>query len=142
MEGQVFFTLFNKYIELNSDDSANIAYVELCARNLNELSSPVIDHLCQSSINYCNDFLRLVGEKERNFSDIREVLSLINPCTLLVPAPLNINEPIVHLELYCEWEVEHGMEWIVRADKVMYVGALNGENVWADYSVRESWNYA
>lgn len=34
------------------------------------------------------------------------------------------------------------MEWVVRGDRVLYVGAFNGEDPWSDYTEEQEWNYA
>jgi len=47
----------------------------------------------------------------------------------------------VHLELKCSWEVEHGMEWLIRNDKVQYVGAFEGLDEWENYSCKQPGNY-
>ena len=142
LEGQVFFSLFDKYIDFSAYDSTDIEYVTRCAGYLNALSEPVVGELCRASIRYCNDFLNAVGEKEREFEDDRDVLGLIYPAALIVPNPENGDEPVIHLELNCVWEEEHGMEWVVRGDKVLYVGGFNDEDPRGDYSEKESWNYA
>lgn len=142
LEGEVFFALFDKYIGLSSDDSTSLEYVAKCAHYLNSLNPAVIDSLCLASIRYCNDFLSAVGEERRVFVNPRAILGIIYPSVLLVPAPAGSGEAVVHLELNCEWEEEHGMEWIVRGDEVVYVGAFNGEDAWGDFSTKEGWNYA
>lgn len=142
MEGEVFFTLFNKYIKFISDDLADLGYIEKCASSLIELNSEVIDALCQSSLRYRNDCLQLTGERARAFSDVKEVLSLITPLTLFIPRPFKADEPVIHLELKCDWGAAQGLEWLVRGNQVLYVGAFNRENPWGDFTTRETWNYA
>ena len=39
-------------------------------------------------------------------------------------------------------EEEHGMEWIIRGNKVLYVGSFNGEDPMGDFSLKNEWNYA
>lgn len=142
LEGEVFFGLFNEYIDFAAEEYVGLDYVTRCAQYLNVLNETVIEDLCAASIRYCNEFLSEVGEEVKSFPHQRDVLSLIYPSVLIVPEPENGDEPVVHLELNCEWEEEHGMEWIVRGDKVLYVGAFNGQNPWGDYSTKDFWNYA
>lgn len=142
MEGEVFFTLFNKYIKFVADDLADLGYIEKCASSLVELDSEVIDTLCQSSLRYRNDCLQLVNERAQSLSDVREVLHLITPLTLLIPKPYKADEPVIHLELKCDWEAARGMEWLLRGDQVLYVGAFNRENPWDDFTTKETRNYA
>lgn len=142
LEGEVFFKCFNKYISLFVDDGEDAEYAQICAKYLNELTDPVIIRLCEASIRYCNDFLDAVGEPLKTFEKAIDVLKLISPSVLIVPYPENGDEPVIHLELNCEWEPEHGLEWIVRADKVLYVGAFNGEYPWDEFSSGDLGNYA
>ena len=30
------------------------------------------------------------------------------------------------MTLNCDWEPEHGMEWIIKGDKALYIGPFNG----------------
>ncbi len=89
---------------------------------LNSLGNGVIDKLCEASIRYCNDFCDSIGEDLTDFIDE--------------------NTPVVDLELNYDWEKEHGMQWIVRDDQVLYVGAYEGEDPWGDYTMKDEWNYA
>jgi hypothetical protein len=142
IEGEVWFELYNLYIRFVTRDSADIDYVRRCANYMNNLSDAIVNSLCKSSIKYCNSFLGRVKEPEKRFKNIRDVLELVYPGTLLVPDPEKDEEPLLHMELNCEWEVEHGMEWIVRGKRVLYVGSFNGLDPWADFSKKQSWNYA
>jgi len=141
-EDEVYFTLFDQYINLYNWDGASAEYERACANYLNNLSDTVIDHLCEASIRYCNDFLDAIGEDPKQFENSRDVLALIYPNSLSIPDPKGQAEPVIHMELNCEWEEEHGMEWVVRGDKVLYVGAYNGENPWSDFEPKASWNFA
>tara|TARA_R100000306_G_scaffold32381_2_gene34123 strand:- start:2384 stop:2848 length:465 start_codon:yes stop_codon:yes gene_type:complete len=141
VEGEVYFGLFEKFISLSVEDDS-IAYAELCAAHLNSLSEKVILDLCRASIRYCHDFLENSGGHPKNFQHPKEVLPLIYPSVLIVPSPEDPALPVVHLELDCEWEEEHGMEWIVRGNEVLFVGAFHGVNPWSDFSEKKCWNYA
>ncbi len=141
IEGEVFFRRFDKFIALSIEDD-NIDFAEKCANYLNELSDDVVDSVCEASIRYCNSFLEAIGELPKAFDKPSDVLGLIYPSVLLVPYPENKSEPVIHMELNCEWEPEHGMEWVIRGNKVLYVGAFNGEDPWSDFSQKETWNYA
>ncbi|WP_041598668.1 DUF6985 domain-containing protein [Hahella chejuensis] len=141
IEGEVYFRCFDKYIAL-SVEGENIEFAQMCAEYLNELTDDVISSLCEASIRYCNGFLEAIGEPIKTFEKPTEVLSLIYPSVLLVPSPGNEREPVIHMELNCEWEPEHGMEWVVRGNKVLYVGAFNGEDPWSDFCQKKAWNYA
>ena len=140
---KVWFGLFDCYIDLDADVEDNFSwnYAHICAVYLNSLSDNLIDRLCVASINYCNTFLDDTGQELIRFGDRRDVLKLITPLALIVPKMLR-DEPVIHLELNCEWEIEHGMEWIVRGDRVLFVSAYEGEDPWGDFSEPDEYNFA
>ena len=140
-DGKVYFGLFGKTIELILDAEDSEFALE-CATVLNSLEDNVIDSLCHASIRYCNDFLEMIDEPRMDFKHHKDVLKFVYPSALIVPCPNSVREPVVHLELNCEWEIEHGMEWIVRGGLVLYVGAFNGEDPYDDFVPKERWNYA
>lgn len=142
-KGEVYFALFDKYINFSNRKGARDTYIVECAEYLNSISfnDSIINRLCEASICYCNDVLDTIGEELKYFDDLKDVLLLIDPSLLIIPDSKR-NEPVVHLELNCEWEEEHGMEWIIREDRVLYVGAYNGENPWAKFTKKDSCNYA
>jgi hypothetical protein len=141
IEGEVFFRRFDKYIALSIEDD-NIEFAQRCAEYLNDLSEDVVGSLCEASIRYCNSFLEAIGEPLKSFEKPTDILGLIYPSVLLVPYTEKGNDLVIHMELNCEWEPEHGMEWVIRDNKVLYVGAFNGEDPWSDFSQKETWNYA
>ncbi|MGL6312415.1 DUF6985 domain-containing protein [Vibrio sp. WXL103] len=140
IEGEVYCRLFDKDIALSVEDEEMI-FAEKCANYLDGLQGEVIDELCRASINYCNSYLKAIGESPKLFANPLDILKLIYPSVLMVPYPEGA-EPVIHMELDCEWEPEHGMEWIIRNDKVLYVGAFNDEDPWSDFDEKASWNYA
>ena len=136
IEGKVFFNLFDRYIRFSAsrkEPKPNLDYINQCAVYLNSLSDDLINRLCRSSIMYCNYYLEeYLGEEPKKFASDRDVLALITPLDLMIP-DMKENEPIAHLELNCEWEPEHGMEWIVRGDRLLYVGCFESEDPWGEY---------
>ncbi|OAB42384.1 DUF6985 domain-containing protein [Paenibacillus glacialis] len=141
LEGEVYFKIFNKYISFSADE-VDMNYVEKCANYLNALPDDVIDGLSEASIRYCNAFLDMIGEEAQVFENARDVFKSIYPSSLNISAPEQGDKPVIDMELNCTWEEEHGMQWIVRDDKVLYVGAYNGEDPWGDYTEKDEWNYA
>lgn len=142
LQGEAFIALFDRYVQFAVEDASGIEYVEKCVLYVNSLDASIIDLLCQASIRYCNDFLEMVGEDPKQFGSSQEVLKLVSPSTLIVPNEKIPGEPVIHMELNCEWEIEHGMEWIIRDKRVLYVGGFNGSDPWCEYLEKKSWNYA
>ena len=142
IEGEVFFSLFDKYIGFFTERTVGLDYVKRCAECLNSMNEEVIEDLCSASIRYCNEVLKLNDEQSMKFENPQDILKLIYPARLIVPYPENDYEPIIHLELNCEWEKEHGLEWIVRDNKVLYVSSYSGEDPWRNFSMNEPENFA
>ncbi|PZD96727.1 hypothetical protein DNH61_05885 [Paenibacillus sambharensis] len=142
LEGEFYCKLFAREVRFMAEQGAGTDYIEQCVSYLNSLREDVVEALCEASIRYCNEFLDDIGEEMIQFTKPADVLKLVDPNILIVPDPEGRTEPVVHMELDCEWEIEHGMEWVVRGDQVLYVGSFNSENPWGDYAEKDSWNYA
>lgn len=59
----------------------------------------------------------------------KQVLEYVNPILLIIEKPEG-EGIVLHLELNCDWEEEHGMEWLIRDDEVLYVGSFDGVLAW------------
>lgn len=141
VEGEAYLELFDQNITVYIEQESDIEYAELCITYLNTLSDGLIDDICNASIRYCNEFLDDIGEDIIEFNKPTDVLPYITPNTICIPKPKNKIEPVIDLELNCEWEEEHGMEWIIRNGVVMYVGPYNGINPYGHCDIGEEWNY-
>ena len=119
--GEVYWRLYRRYISLFIENEADDAYAWRCARALDALDDAV---------------------SAEEVAPARGVLERIEPGELIVPDPEQGDEAVIHLSLNCEWDREHGMEWIVRGGEVLYVGPFHGEDPWRDFTVKEPWNYA
>lgn len=141
VEGEAYLELFDQNITVYIEQESDIEYAELCITYLNTLSDGLIDDICNASIRYCNEFLDDIGEDIIEFNKPTDVLPYITPNTICIPKPKNKTEPVIDLELNCEWEEEHGMEWIIHNGVVMYVGPYNGINPYGHCDIGEEWNY-
>lgn len=140
MTGEVYFPLFKRDISVDGFTEESLAYAQACAELLINLSEPLITSLCQASIRYCQEFLETIDEPLQEFPEERSVLDHITPGVLIISD--EDTEPVINLELNCSWEPEHGMQWIIRGDKVRYVGPFYGENPFDDFSKPNQWNFA
>lgn len=144
LEGKVYFGLFNKTIDVLMDEDIDLDYANLCAEALNSMDEETIDNLCRYSINYCIDFCNDVGDEEAaEFNLIRDVLDHISPSVLIIDKPKEKNNIVIHLELNCDWEIEHGLEWTIKNGEILYVGAFESEDGWSELSYYKelNWNY-
>lgn len=146
IEGITDFSLLGSEIGVFINEGATIEYAEKCVEHLNSLSDAIIEKLCEFSIRYCESMRKYFGEMDVFIPEnikLREILKYIYPGELIIEEPVD-DRIAYHLELNCDWEEEHGLEWVIREDEVLYVGSFNSENPFfsKDYFKNASWNYA
>ncbi|WP_025181211.1 DUF6985 domain-containing protein [Leptospira interrogans serovar Szwajizak] len=111
-EGKVWFALLNTYMDFSVENSVNVDDVFIVAKRLNSLSSEVIDECCAAAMRYRTAFLKVIGKPDLPIAQKSDILKCIYPGTLIISnSNLSNDSPVIHLELNCEWEPEHGMEW-------------------------------
>lgn len=139
LEGTCKFNLFDCEIDIYIEKDVSIEYAEKCVKMLNTLSDNTIDDLCKYSIRYFEDFKNNYDEDEfvewcnmPTHVEGREILKYIYPSGINIEYPENHNIYALDMELNCEWEEEHGMEWVIRDNKVIYVSSYNGVGAWVD----------
>jgi len=138
----VGFPLFNKVIRVAIDEGGNIEFAQRCADFLNSMSNKLIQELCEASIRYCNYHLEWIGQTRREFTKSTDVLQTICPNVLIVPFLPASADPVIHVESNCDWEEEHGLEWIVRNKDVLYIGPWNGLDPMGGFSEKVFYNHA
>ena len=132
-EGKMDFTLFNREIDVFIEDADDLEYAQRCSERLQAMSPTIIEKLCEYSIAYCEEFRVYFQDEQIDIPEgvtSREILEFIEPSALMIESPEDPTIIVIHLELNCLWEPEHGMEWIVRDDEVLYVGSFVGEDPW------------
>lgn len=135
IEGEFEFKLFNLKTDVCADDDVEIGYMNKCIENLNSLSDEVIDKLCEYSIRYCEDYREYFEDEEIDIPEGikgREILKYIYPVVVGIENPEVKNSIGYSIELNCDWEEEHGMEWVIRDNEVLYVSSYNGMGAWCD----------
>ena len=141
-EGKVHFNLFNKEIDFVVEDNDSIEYAKKCVKYLNKIEKEIVIKLCNASIRYYNYVLKQLGNTVKFFESPMDVLTQIDPVLLIIPALEDNSDPIIHLELNCDWEAEHGMEWIIREGNILYVGPFSGEDPLEFFTDEIAWNFA
>jgi len=133
MEGKIDFPLFGLESDVMIGKGVRLEYAEKCAGYLQNLPKQVIEKLCEGAINYCEEFRVYFDDEGLSIPEnmqSREILKYIHPNSLIVDTPEDDSIIAFQMELNCDWEVEHGMEWVIRDSEVLYVGPFNGESAW------------
>lgn len=145
-EGIIFFPLFNRDIAVYVHFDVPLEYADKCVEHLENLSDEMINSFCKGAINYCESFREFFDELEIDIPENlkgRDILKYIEPKAMIIENPQE-NEQAFHMECYCDWELEHALEWTVRGNEVLYVGEFHNESPWCEkeYFKNASWNYA
>lgn len=153
LKGNVFVPLFDCEAEVWIENSVDMAYAEKCAEHLVNLDDKMIDAFCDMAIKYCKFMIEEWGDFSDIYGDIsndinkcipedivrRDILKYISRPHLYVFPPEK-DETGYNVECDCVWEPEHGLDLIIRGDRVLYVGQSEGLGAWADDEEYE-WDY-
>lgn len=144
-ESKAQFHLFNREILVYVDkDSKNIdfEYAQKCVEALNSMTDKVLNESCKCSVLYCNTFCEEVGEEAPVIETHKDILKYVRPTLLMVDEQKD-KDVVIHLECNCDWEQEHGLEWLIKGEKILYVGANMGMSAYSDEKhFQKPWNYA
>ena len=122
---KVFFSLFNCYIPI-IDESEERGCVENSGTALNNLPQETVSSLCNSTIKYCHAIEKALNKPLSKFNDSSDILKMLSPSALIVPWPENENDTLISIEFNCEFEEEHGLQWLLLNSRLTYVGPFQG----------------
>lgn len=117
-------------------------YTKNCKKHWKNLPSELIDKICIAAEKYLQQTLSNFEDSEIEFQHPQELLSLMVPQLMIVPHPPDNQAPIIHIEGSCVWEPEHGMEIIIRANLLLYLGPFIGIDPLDEISMKIPENYA
>jgi hypothetical protein len=144
-EGIIDFPLFNVEIAIEIEEDTPIDYAEKCADALFRLEDAEIERFCDGAIRYCERMREYFNEMDvsmpANLSG-REILAYIQPCSIYIVPPKSDGVAFL-LSCNCDWEVEHGLECIIKDGKVIYMGSFISTDPWLgeEFLSREYGNY-
>lgn len=149
-EGVMRWTLFDEEITVSLDDDVDIDYAEKCAEALNHLPVETVREIWEAAKRYCLFFIDLCGDDWDEYNEMTIKVTKRTPAekikSQIYPSCLIVNEPRgggigFHLECSCSWEVEHGLEITVLDNKLVYLGAFEGQDAWGKFDPDNEWNF-
>lgn len=149
-EGTMHWELFDEDITVSLDEGVDIAYAEKCAEALNDLPEEIIKTIWEAAKRYCLFFIDLCGDDWDEYNEMTIKVTKRTPAekikSQIYPSCLIVNEPRgggigFHLECNCSWEVEHGLEITVLDNKLVYLGAFEGQDAWGKFDPDNEWNF-
>ena len=147
MEGEVYFGYIKEYIGLSFKKNVPIEYVEKTAELLNELSEEKINEICTYSMAYYKDTLECYPDiaediDMENVNSATDILKHMEFGMLVVNLSEDMNQVGLNLEGSCEWAEDDGIQWIIKNDKIVYVGPWHFQNMWRAKYEDDLWNFA
>lgn len=131
-EGTLDYPLFETQIKVFVDREEDIEYAQKCADCLCNMSEDTLLRLSTYIIRYCEyhrEYLEEDGSIPENISGT-EILEYIVPSVLIVERPEDPSIIGFHVECGCDWEWEHGLEFTIRDEKILYVGPFDDMSPW------------
>ncbi len=154
LTGKTYWPLFGREVRVRWGDYADVSteYAEKCVSQLLNLDQSSIEQLLKASIRFFYDAERCHGEPLTfmfEFEDMeypKELDASMNILPYIIPVEMYIDKEIagcysISVFSECAWEPEHGLQWVVRNGKPLYVGACEGLGSHADESIYlENWS--
>lgn len=140
--GTVYSKIFGYQIDVVLSDGSDelVKYTQRCSEYLDNMPVELIADLNKYSLRYYNDIKQYYDGDNSDFpADVNEgnILDHIKARCLIVERPKDAEKIAFSLELDCDWEPEHGMEWTINNGNVLYVGDYIGVSPWYDKRVYE-----
>ncbi len=134
-------------LALTADPGVDEKYVKKCVEHYNKLSNDLIDKICDALCRYCESVREKAGDDfdEDIPEDVkgRDILDYCAPVSLNIEAPPSPGIIGYSIEGECDWDPEHGVQIIIRDDKLILVSSFDGRTVWGDDDMYDSEsNYA
>lgn len=135
-------------MELLVDPNVSEDYVEKCVEHFENLSDELMDEICEALCRYCEE---VRDDAEDVFGDLgipetvtgREILEYCRPSSLIVEEPKSVDIIGYSIAGNCDWEPEHGLQIIIRDNRLLFVSSFDGMAIWYDDdSYHKEWNYA
>ncbi len=151
--GKARWPLFGREVKVSFGKGTDVSseYAEKCVSQLLSLDAAGIEQLLKASIRFFRDAEWCHGEPPPfmfEFEDMEYPQNLNVPANILpyiIPTELYIDREIP--EVYsisvfseCAWEPEHGLQWVVRNGRPLYVGGFAGLGSHAEEGIYlETW---
>ena len=92
----------------------------------------LFSRLAQATLAYCRAFSEEVGLTDFDGRSSADILDCVRTGVIIIPPQVRAN-PVVRIELECDWEPEHGLEWVVESPRsILYVGPFRMIGDWLD----------
>ncbi len=148
MVGEVYFKHIDKYIRLRFDKSIPMDYVHETAEKLNSLSEQTINDIYKYSVFFCRDMLDSYPDAGididvESFDNDSDIMKYMEFEELVIDLPEeDMSRYGINLGGSCKWDTDNGIQWLIKEEKVVYVGGWDDLNIWySPYEEDDICNY-
>lgn len=128
VEGELYLPLWKKTVNVSISSKEKIPYAEKCADYITNLDNSIVARLARYSYRYFKEFEVNIDDEDlempRDTSE-EEILNYIYPGVLIIEEECRDEIIEFHMECECAWEIEHGLEFTISDNKILYVGAFD-----------------
>ena len=133
--GKMRSALFERDIDvvLYATGEDYLRYAEECAAYFNHFPEELLDQLKKSSLRYCEDMRECFHQESPEVPEgvnEKNILDYARANCLIIQKPKDPAVIAFGVEFTCAWEREHGMEWVIRGGRALYVGDFMGISPW------------
>ncbi len=145
---------FRSEIRFNvEDETVSPEFVKRCEEHLKNMPERMAGVIMEGAKKYCLFFMELCKEAAGNQYDpnefppvtpetpAAEFAKYFGVTSMQIEAPENARIPAYRLSGHADWEPEHGLEIIIRGDRVLYLGSFDCNSPWSDYDPDDEWNF-
>ena len=134
-EGKMDCPAFQRTMDVMIDKEDDIEYAQKCADYLCNMPESTLLRLCTYSIRYCEEFRSILMPEDMPVPEHisgKQILEYFRPNVLIVERPEDPSVIGFHVECGCDWEPEHGLEFTIKDDKILYVGSFDDMPAWSE----------
>lgn len=151
MEGEVYFNAIKQDITIYFEKEVPMDYVEKQVAYLQSLDEKVIRQLCYYSDLFRKEEMEEYPDKDysEGMDQIDDLLDLFDyMCITALTIEMYKDESVKEMRVLnlsggCDWDEENGIQWLIKEDEVVYVGAYDGLSIWySPYEQNDLFNYA
>lgn len=139
LTGKIYWPLFGREVKVRWGEGADVSteYAEKCVSQLLHLDQSGVEQLLEASIRFFYDAERCHGEPLTFLFEFegmeypKELHVATNILPYIIPVELYIDKEMagccsISVFSECAWEPEHGLQWVVRNGRPLYVGGYDG----------------
>lgn len=129
VEGKLYVPLFDMDMDVMISSEEKLEYAEKCAEYFCNMPEDVLERFCKYCIRYLEEMREVLDEEDIPVPKRvtgKEILEYITPSVLIIDEECDENIIEFHMELECDWEIEHGLELTIKDGRILYVGPYDG----------------